>query len=276
MDEITVFNCDILDKNKLKEIMSNVQPDILFHLAAQSKVHRSWEEAENTLRVNVLGTLCLLEAIRDLRINPTLIVASAAAVYGGSSTPVGEDKEFRPASPYAVSKVAADYLAGLYGQAYGLRIIRIRPFNITGPGMVGDACSDFAKSIVEIEQGRRKALRVGDLDSVRDITDVRDAVEALWLIAEKGMPGDVYNLCSGSGYRIGDLLSKLINMSSVKVNIDQETVRRIVSEDRVQIGDNSKLRDLGWRPRITIDKTLLDILEHYRGIYRGRALESSG
>jgi GDP-4-dehydro-6-deoxy-D-mannose reductase len=167
-------------------------------------------------------------------------------------------------SPYAVSKIAQDYLAGLYWSAYGMKVVRIRPFNITGPGNMGDACSDFAKGIVEIEVGKREFLKVGDLDSVRDITDIRDAVDAFWLLATQSEPGAVYNLCSGKGYNVKDLLDKLTNLSSVKVTVVQDGAKKRVLKDNFQIGNNSKLQALGWHPLIPIDTTLSDMLDYWR------------
>lgn len=264
-DRITTFECDILDKERIEGIVSQVKPDIIFHLAAQSRVSASWRDAENTLKVNVLGTLYLLEGVRKAAIDPVVVVACSAAEYGYcNGTPIKEDNEFKPSSPYAVSKVAQDLLAHLYWQVYGMRVIRVRPFNITGPGMTGDACSDFARDIVRIEKGQRKALTVGNLDSVRDIIDIRDAVKAFWLIAERGTPGEAYNLCSGVGYRISDVLDKLVSMSSKTISVLQDSAKIRAREDYLQIGDNSKLCSLDWRPLIRIEKTLSNMLDYWR------------
>jgi len=266
-DRITTFECEILDKERVESVVSEVKPDLVFHLAAQSRVAPSWQDPEETFRVNVLGTLYLLEALRKIATDPVVVVVCSAAEYGyrgEDELPIKESSEFRPSDPYAVSKVAQDLLAGLYWQTYGLRVIRVRPFNITGPGIMGDVCSDFARGIVEIERGQRAALNVGDLDSVRDITDIRDAVEALWMMAERGKPGEVYNICSGMGYRIGDLLDKLVRMSSATVRVVQDNSKIRGSGQSVQIGDNKKLVELGWEPQISIEKTLSDMLDYWR------------
>jgi GDP-4-dehydro-6-deoxy-D-mannose reductase len=266
-DKIIIFECEILDKEKVQNVVSQVKPDLIFHLAAQSRVTSSWQDPEETFKVNILGTLYLLEAVRKLAADPVVVVVCSAAeygYYGENEPPIKEENEFRPLDPYAVSKVAQDLLARLYWQTYGLRVIRVRPFNITGPGITGDACSDFARGIVEIERGRRAALNVGDLDSVRDITDVRDAVEALWIVADKGTPGEVYNVGSGVGYRIGDLLDKLVRMSNGTVRVLQDDTKMRGSENLIQIGDNKKLCQLGWRPLTPIEKTLSDMLDYLR------------
>jgi GDP-4-dehydro-6-deoxy-D-mannose reductase len=265
-DRITTYECEILDKQKLENLVSKVKPEVVFHLAAQSKVMPSWQDAELTLKVNVLGTLYLLEAVRKKCPNSVVVVVEAAAIYGNSrdEAPISEDHMLMPSSPYAVSKVAQDYLAGLYWPAYGMKVVRTRPFNITGPGNVGDACSDFAKGIVEIEKGKRESLSVGDLNSVRDVTDVRDALKAFWLLAVRGAPGTAYNLCSGKGYRVGDLLDRLMSMSNAEIKVVQDRAKKRVLQDSFQIGDNSRLRDLGWRPLISIDRTLSGILDYWR------------
>jgi GDP-4-dehydro-6-deoxy-D-mannose reductase len=269
-DKITTFECEVLDKEKVESVVSQVKPDLVFHLAARSidrGVTASWQSPEETFKVNILGTLYLLEAVRKAATDPVVVVVCSAAEYGycgKDGLPIREDSEFRPSDPYAVSKVAQDLLALLYWHTYGMRVIRVRPFNITGPGMAGDACSDFARGIVEIESGQSSALNVGDLDSVRDITDVGDAVEALWLVAEKGMPGEVYNLGSGVGYRIGDLLDKLVRMSNDTVRVLQDNSKIRGSGHLVQIGDNGKLCQLGWRHLIPIEKTLSDVLDYWR------------
>ena len=269
-DKITTYECEILDKEKVESVVSQVSPDLVFHLAARSGVKLSWQDPEATLKVNILGTLYLLEALKKLSTDPMVVVVCSAGEYGypeKDALPIKESSELRPSDPYAVSKVAQDFLASLYWQTYSLRVIRVRPLNITGPGMKGDACSDFAKGIVEIERGQRAALNVGDLDSVRDITDIRDAVEALWMMAERGAPGEVYNLCSGVGYRIGDLLDKLVCISNRTIKVLQDNSMIRGSGHSAQIGDNGKICQLGWRPLIPIERTLAGMLDYWRKNY---------
>lgn len=265
--EVVLFSCDIRDKDRVEAIVAEVKPDVIFHLAAQSRVMPSWQDPETTFNINALGTLFLLEGVRKAAINPVVEIVTSSAVYGfgrRDRIPIKETHELRPASPYAVSKAAADMLGYLYWQAYHLHIIRVRPFNITGPGQIGDACSDLTHDIVEIEKGRKHTLEVGNLEAVRDFTNGRDAVTALWLLAEKGVPGEAYNLCSGRGYSIKEVLDMTISLSShsIKVCSSPEKVRHL--DDPVYIGDNSRLRQLGWEPQIPLEKTLADMLEHWR------------
>ena len=265
--KIKVFECDMSDRKQVEDIVDEVKPDLIFHLASQSFVLPSWKDPEWTFKVNMLGTLYLLEAVRKADLNPLIEVICSSAEYGMNyqdEVPVKENKEFRPGSPYGVSKVGQDMIAYLYWYAYGMKIIRIRPFNITGPGKTLDACSDFAKGVAEIESGQRQVLEVGNLEAIRDITDVRDCIEAMWLLMEKGNSGDVYNICSGKGYKIRDILDKLVSLSSGRIEIRQDPQKMRPSDDPIYIGDNSKLSQLGWKPQCSIDETLSDLLNYWR------------
>lgn len=267
-DKITVFSCDIRNKTEIEGVINQVKPDIIYYLATQNFVSPSWENPENTFNTNILGTYYLLEAIRKAEIDPVIEVISSSAIYGinfDHEIPIKESKEFRPLSPYAVSKIGVDMLAYLYWQTYKMKIIRIRPFNVTGPKRTSDVCSDFAQRIVEIEAGKRRVLEVGNLDSIRDFMDIRDAVNALCLLSEKGNFGEAYNLCSGKGQKIKDILTKLIDLSNSKtIKIFQDPSKTRKNDDPIQIGDNTKLRQLGWDPEIPIEKTLKDLLDYWR------------
>ncbi len=259
--------CDITDKQKLKRIIKKVAPDYIFHLAAQSFVMPSWKDPENTFRTNIIGTLYLLEAVRAANINPIIIVACSSAEYGlnyENEIPVKETKEFRPSSPYAVSKIGTDMLAYLYWHAYKMKIIRARFFNVTGPKKTNDACSDFSKMIAEVENNKRNAADVGYLEGIRDYTDVRDAVKAVWLLAKKGVFGDVYNVCTGNRYKVGDLLNKLVSFSDARVKVKKDPKKLRILEDPIFVGDNTKIKSIGWAPVIPIDKTLKDMLGYWR------------
>lgn len=266
-NKMTVLNGDLTNKEEVEQVVSEIQPDIVFHLAAQSFVTTSWEEPEETLRVNVLGTFYLLDSISKLKIVPIIEVIGSSAVYGAwdaQEMPLSEDKEFRPTSIYAVSKTAQDMLAYFYWRACKMKIIRIRPFNITGPRKTFDACSDFAKSVTEVERKLKEVVEVGNLDTVRDFTDVRDAVKALWLLADKGEYGQTYNVCSGKGYKMEEILKQLISLSDcdIKYRVVPEKVRPF--DDPIIVGDNTKLRSLGWEPQVPLEKTLTDMLDYWR------------
>lgn len=267
-DSIVIMRCDVNDAEKVNEVLRRSKPDYIFHLAAQSFVMTSWEDPYLTLKTNILGTLNLLEAVRMMGLNPLIEVVGSSSVYGPRTVeelPLKEDADFRPTSFYAVSKVGEEMLGYLYAKVYGMRVIRVRPFNMTGPRKTGDACSDFTKGLVEIEKGLKKVLEVGNLETVRDFTDGRDAVKALWLLAEKGTPGEVYSLCSGKGYKMRDILNMAISLSGLKnVEVRQVPWKMRPYDDPIYIGDNSKLRRLGWEPKIPMEKTLADMLEYWR------------
>ncbi len=267
-EKIKIIKCDISDRNAVEKMVSDIKPDYIFHLAAQSFVIVSWQDPEKTFSANILGTLYLLDAVRKARIDPIIEIACSSAEYGMTykdEIPIKEVKIFRPSSPYAVSKIATDMISELYAKAYKMKILRVRFFNISGPRKLFDACSDFARGVAEVEKGIKPFVTVGNLDGIRDITDYRDAVDAMWLLTEKGTYGDVYNVCSGEGYKVRNLLNGLVAMSRKKIEVkehDPEKLRPI--DDPLFIGDNSKIRKLGWKTQVPIEQTLRDTLEYWR------------
>jgi GDP-4-dehydro-6-deoxy-D-mannose reductase len=266
-DKISVMTLDITDKEKVEKTVRSVKPDYVFHMAAQAFVIPSWEDVENTFNVNALGTINILDAIKKAKIDPVIIVACSSAEYGLTSKdeiPIKESKEFKPSSPYAISKITTDMISYLYWRVYGMKIIRARIFNTIGPRKAGSAIADFSKMIAEYEKGKIKKIGVGNLDCVLDLNDIRDSVRAFWLLAQKGNYGDVYNVCSGKGYSLRDLLNKLISYSGKKIDVYQDKSKIRPLDDPVFIGDNSKLRKLGWKPEISIDETLKDTLDYWR------------
>ena len=267
--KLKLHQCDLRDKQKVNSIITAIKPDYIFHLAAQSFVSVSWEDPEQTLMTNVMGTFNLMESVRKAGINPVIVIVGSSSIYGPrekKEMPLHEDDGFQPTSMYSVSKVSEDMLGYFYEKVYGMKVIRVRPFNMTGPGKIGDACSDFSKTIVEIEKGLKNVIEVGNLETTRDFTDGRDAVNAFWLLAEKGKVGEVYNLCSGKGYQMSWILEKFISLSKnkIKYRVVREKVRPY--DDPIYIGDNAKLRRLGWKQQIPMEKTLNDMLEYWRKI----------
>ncbi len=264
--------CDVRDGNRLQSIMRGVRPDIVFHLAAQSSPSLSWKEPGLTFEVNVLGTASVLDAVRLHSPESRVVVASSSAAYGAASINcdgdcaggLSEDAPLWPQTPYGISKAAAEQLTLSYARAYGLRALAVRPFFVAGPGKRGDVCSDFARGIVAIEQGQADRLLTGNLDSVRDFLDVHDAISGLWLLAEKGHSGEAYNLSSGVGTRIGDLLDRMAGLSSAKVATAADPQRLRPGDAQAVVGANAKLRALGWAPQVALDEMLEDVLLYWR------------
>ncbi len=265
--KINILRCDITEKDRVSAIVTEVKPDYIFHLAAKSLISESWRDPELTFKINITGTINVLEAARAVRTNPLIEIVGSSAEYASPATPnvhIKESSVLRPSSPYSLSKMTADMLGHAYHQTFGLKVIRVRPFSIIGPRKTGDVCSDFARGIVEIESGEKSKLGVGNLEVIRDFLDVKDAIRAMWLLAERGKPGEVYNICSGKGTTIQVILDKMISMSSHRITYEQEPEHMRLSDKPSLIGDCSKLKSLGWSPTIPLENTLFNILEYWR------------
>ena len=268
--KLKLYDADILDSHSLYSIFINVKPDYVFHLAAQSFVQTSWASPATTMEMNVVGSVHLFEALRRAEISPVIQIACSSEEYGlvhPNEIPIKEENPLRPQSPYAVSKVAMDYLGYQYFQSYGIKIIRTRGFNHTGPRR-GEVfvTSNFAKQIAEIEKGKKEpVIEVGNLESQRDWTDVRDMVRAYLLAVKKGSPGEVYNICSEKAVKVSDMLNMLLKMSKVKVKVKEDQTRLRPSDVSILLGDCSKFRQAtGWKPEIPFAKTMEDLLNYWR------------
>lgn len=268
-DKIRILECDIRDGKRVLEVIDEVRPDTIFHLAAQSFPTVSWDEPIRTLDTNVIGTTHLFEAIRKLKHDPVVLVACSSAEYGFVSeneVPVAESHILLPLHPYGVSKVGQDLLAYQYHQNFGIKAVRARIFNTTGPRKTNDVCSDFTSRIVRIEKGHEKEMLVGNLEPKRDITDVEDVVNALWLLCEKGKMGDVYNICSSKAYRIKDILNMAVALSKVDIEPQVDPDKLRPTDEPIIMGDNTKIRETcGWIPKMTMEETLGRMLEYWRG-----------
>ena len=270
INRISVHLADLNDLGSLIRLLETVQPDRIFHLAAQSYVTTSFTAPVDTLRTNVIGTSNLLEAVRLSGVEARIHICSSSEVYGQvieADLPIRETMPFRPASPYAVSKVGEDMIAYQYGLSFGLHVLRTRMFTHTGPrrGAVF-AESAFARQIARIEVGlQSEPVRVGNLDSVRTYADVRDAVRAYWLLLEKCPPGEVYNIGGTRTVTIGDILEILKSMALVPVEhvVDPDLLRP--SDVTLQVPDISRFQKAtGWAPEIELEQTLGDLLNYHR------------
>jgi len=269
-DKVHLIECDLRDPSSTTHLVTTTRPDFIFHLAAQSFVPTSWHAPGETLSTNVFCQVNLLEAVRATGIDPLIHVAGSSEEYGcveEHEIPITENNPLRPLSPYGVSKVAQDLMGYQYYKSYGLRIIRTRAFNHTGPrrGEVF-ATSDFARQIAAIEAGQQESvIQVGNLKPKRDISDVRDIVRGYWMAIERGHPGEVYNLCSETMWSIEEILDILLSKSPAQTRIVVDPTRLRPSDVMVLCGDSSKLRrHVGWRPAIPLDQTLEDLLNYWR------------
>jgi GDP-mannose 4,6-dehydratase len=275
IDKVELRYGDLLDMPSLISLLDELRPRFIFHLAAQSYVDFSFIAPVNTVQTNVTGTCNLLEAVKQLKVkdgyDPVIHICSSSEVYGQvrpDEVPITEDNPLRPASPYAVSKVGEDMLAFQYWTSWGVKTIRSRMFTHTGPRR-GEVfvVSNFAKQVAMIEAGiKEPVVRVGNLDSVRTFSDVRDAVRAYWLLVNKCEPGEVYNIGGNETMNIGQMLDMLIEMSSrddIRVEVDKARLRP--SDVTLQIPSIDKfVKATGWQPEIKFRKTLEDTLEHWR------------
>ncbi|MCF8236739.1 MAG: GDP-mannose 4,6-dehydratase [Saprospiraceae bacterium] len=270
----TLSELDIRYSAPVHDLIRAVKPTTIFHLAAQSYPTVSWERPEETMQTNVQGTVHLFEAIRSVRridpdYDPVVVVACSSAEYGASltpeNTPVNEQAELLPLHPYGVSKVGQDLLAYQYHANEGIRTIRARIFNTTGPRKVGDVLSDFARRAVAIENGDASTLRVGNLETRRGITDVRDLVHALLLLSTKGEWGACYNICGQYDYRIGDLIPMIEEVVGIPLPIEVDPVLLRPSDEPVIFGDATRLIErTGWKQHFSIEQTIADTIHYWR------------
>lgn len=255
---------DLLNYEQVRNYLDTIRPDYIFHLAGQAFVQESFTNPQRTVDVNIKGTINLLEAVKNLGIAPKILLACSSEEYGlvrPEECPINEDQPLRPQSPYAVTKVAADMLGDWYSKQYNLHIVRTRAFNHTGPNR-GEmyVTSSFAKQIAQIEKCGG-VLKHGNLDAIRDFTDVRDMVRAYKMAID--LPPDVYNIGSGQGITIQKVLDIFRSYSDVKTELDKSRLRK--TEVPRLVCDNSKFVKLtGWKPEILIEQTLLDLLDFWR------------
>jgi GDP-4-dehydro-6-deoxy-D-mannose reductase len=270
LDRLTLLEADLRDYTSIAQALEESRPDFIFHLAAQSFVPSSWRAPAETLSTNVNGQTNLFEAVRALDLDPVVQIACSSEEYGmvlPDEVPIRESNPLRPLSPYAVSKVAQDLLGYQYFQSYGLKAVRTRGFNHTGPRR-GEVfvLSNFARQLAQIEAGLQEpVIRVGNLSAVRDFTDVRDTVRAYWLAVRRGRPGEVYNIASGTGVSMQEALDQLVDLSGADVRVEVDPERLRPSDVPRLIGDSSRFRkDTGWEPRIPFRQTLEDLLVFWR------------
>ncbi|GAB4316758.1 MAG: GDP-mannose 4,6-dehydratase [Promethearchaeota archaeon] len=272
---LEIWEVDIRDRESVEHLVGENEPDLIFHMAAQSLVIPSWEDPAYTMETNVLGTVYLFEAVKRLEKKCTVVVACSSAEYGVSyehEWPLKESNPLRPVHPYGISKVAQEYLAKQYTTNFGVDTRIIRYFNQTGPRKVNDACSDFARRIGMIEAGvAEPTIRVGNLDTYRDITGIRDTLGATWAVYERGKPGETYNVCSGKPTLIREVLETLLSFSTKQVVVEEKTPEKLrLTDEPVIVGDDTRLRkELGYEHQQPLEEVLRDMFDYWRSEYEG-------
>jgi GDP-4-dehydro-6-deoxy-D-mannose reductase len=258
---------------ELTSLITRKQPEVIYHLAAQSNPRASMTDPRATWDLNLCGTLNFLEAVRHSGLKPRIVLVGSGICYGNPEPqylPVDESCPLRPNNPYGASKAAADLLAIQQCLEHGTDIVIARPFNHSGPRQSATyVLGGLALQIAEVEAGLRDQLNVGNLDVVRDFTDVRDVVRAYRLLALHGVAGEIYNLGSGSGTRISLALDSLVKLARVPVHVHVDPARLRPVDLPLLVANPSKLREAtGWKPGYMLEQTLADMLEYSRRLVR--------
>ena len=267
--KLKLIEADMRYARHLERVIKESKPDYIFHLASASSVFKSWRAPVEVMKINIIGTVHLFEAIRKAEIDPKIQIAGSSEEYGmvyPEELPVKETNALRPLSPYAVSKVAQDRLSYQYYRSYGLKVVITRAFNTTGPRRPAIyVTSSFAKQIAEIEKGKKPIICVGNLDARRDFSDVRDIVRAYWLAVQRCEPGEVYNICSEKARTIQEVMDLLLSLTSRSIKIQQNPSRMRPADIEVMQGDCTKFKKrTGWEQEIAFEKTMTDLLDYWR------------
>lgn len=269
-DRLTLYEGELSRLERVREIVEDSRPDVIFHLAAQPVVSVSRRDPWGTLENNIRLQLNVLEAVAQVAPQAAVLVIGSSEEYGHvlpADLPLREDAPLRPTSPYAVSKIAQDYLGLQYHLSHGVRAIRMRPFNHIGPRQRrGFVAPDFASQVAEIEAGLRPAvLLVGQLDVARDFSDVRDIARGYELAALHGVAGEVYNIGACEAHTVRELLETLLALATVKIEVRPDPARLRPVDTPLIVGDCAKLRAAtGWTPLIPFEQTVRDVLDDWR------------
>src|SRR5262245_4379396 len=265
---VKVHEVDLLDMASLVPAMQRIRPDAIFHLAAHANVRASFDTPSTVLTNNILGTSNLFEAVRITGLDPLIQLCSTSEVYGQvdpRDVPIREDAPMRPASPYAVSKCAQDMLGYTYFVSYRMRIIRTRMFAYLNPRRADLFATAFARQVARIELGLQDKLLHGNLDSVRTLIDVRDAMGAYWAALQHCAPGEAYNIGGTTIMKVGEFLERLVAMAKVPISARVDPTLLRPADVTLQIPDVTKFAAAtGWKPRYTFDESMAHLLKYWR------------
>ncbi len=269
-DHATILDLNILKKEDILHTLKEIQPDYIFHLAAQSSVALSWKKPALTVDINIKGCLNLLDAIREADLSPKILLIGSGEEYGHISSeniPVSEGTLPRPGNIYAATKVCQNMIGSIYAQAYHMDVMLVRAFNHIGPEQApAFVVSDFCKQVAEIEKGNSEpVIRVGNLSAKRDFTDVRDVVRAYGLLIQHGQAGETYNIGSGHAIAIQELLDRILQLSNSNITVETDMNKLRPVDVPIIEADISKLQAcISWKPEIPLDQTLLETLNYWR------------
>jgi GDP-4-dehydro-6-deoxy-D-mannose reductase len=267
---IALHRVDLRETAQVFELLDDIRPDYIFHLAALASVGRAWQIPWETIANNVRAQLNIFQAIVALDVKPRVLVVGSSEEYGlvgEAENPISEQTPLRPDNPYSVSKITQDMMGLQYFYSHQIPVVRVRPFNHIGPGQhLQFVVPDFASQIAKAEAGLiDPVMYVGNLDARRDFTDVRDVVRAYHLAAMQGTPGEVYNIGTGAAHSVRELLDTLLSLSTVSIDVKPDPNRMRPSDVPLSVCDASKLRrDTGWQPEITFEQSLADVLDEWR------------
>lgn len=269
--KIHIHNLNIMDPDEIRLLLIKIQPDYIFHLAAQSSVALSWKDPQLTVDINIKGTLNILDTVRSLEnYSPRILLIGSGEEYGyilPDETPVNEQVTPRPGNIYAATKACQNMLGNIYSRAYGMQLIMVRAFNHIGPNQAPIfVASDFCKQVAEIESGQKApTLHVGNLSAKRDFTDVRDVVRAYGLLIQNGKSGETYNIGSGHAISIQELLDIILSLSATEILVSTDPARLRPSDIPIIEADISKLQEtICWHPEISLKQTLFETLNYWR------------
>jgi len=274
-EKVRIEACDLagVSQEEMTDRIVRERPEVLYHLAAQANPQASVADPRGTWALNLGGTLTLLEAVKASGMKPRVVVVGSGVCYGNPGPehmPVSESCPMRPNNPYSASKGAADLLGVQHYLAYGTDVVMARPFNHAGPRQSSTyVLGALARQVAEVEAGIKPRVEVGNLDIVRDFTDVRDVVRGYRLLATSGIPGEIYNLGSGRGTKLADALETLRGLAGVPIEVFVDPARVRPVDQPLLVADASKLRAAtGWTPHFSIEATLADMLDGWRKTLR--------
>jgi GDP-4-dehydro-6-deoxy-D-mannose reductase len=268
--DVPTTTADVTARVEVEGVLRSVRPDAVIHLAAISFVPEADDDPATAYRINVGGTVAVLDAVRRTAKDARVLVVGSSDAYGDvrrRELPIDEDVPFRPLSIYGATKAAADVAAGQWARGYGLDVVRARPFNHTGPGQRGTfVCASIARQIARIERGEQEpVVSVGNADPVRDFSDVRDVVEGYVALLERGRTGEVYNLCAGEGVSIAEVIALFRTHATVPLRVWSDPAKRRPVEVERIVGSHARATaHTGWAPRIPLAQTLRDVLDDWR------------